>query len=795
MLHLNNSPHVRPVAMLIKQFAYPYDPNGTNPACKILAERHTITPINGTNFGFIIPKAAPFFRRSLKLKHVASGRILVDGVDFMPSHHFEAASSQKPYLEIFGSITILDSTITGTLELVQYQTLGGEFTLDETALLEMLANTQLDPRSTTWDKVVYRPLVFDPISHLQSAETTYGYAEMVDVLRLLQENFSTEYSKLALAIANHVQDSSNPHATNTVHLGLERFNNVYRASVEQVFAGHEVNYVVPSTLLAFITATVDTLNMRGDYGQIPYFTTELKEFNVEPDYIQHRLGIVHTPAEWTAQVGARESFAEVFNSWRRIAMTGGNPVGMPSELTGWQYMPDTDSVRSTINSSSLIGLISPEQVTGDYVFEVELSSINTDDDFIGLCLGLFEYGGKVNNLVVLRSASGRSSSPTSRPSAVLYLNQGQPGAVVLGSISNLADAPTGWAGMGVVKLRARRVGTMLYFTTTEPDGPYLPEVSFDLASRPDTSVVLKGANLGYVSYSQTHATWKTLQRTGAEAPVVGLHDGKVAEWDGAGFVVGTKKLTDVILPGRYYRNALTKRMYYGDAAGVPIQVSASAAIKEHSLPEKVNDSVVYTTTDGYSIVGVNISWNSQNLTTGAVTNLGTLSRRNGNILAMMYPNVADTDLKFVLGNGDGFKGGIMAKKTGEVGFINIAGAWLGYFDTNGIFQHSGMNHVSDQRLKNYINYKTYVDDSVISLYDWRWGREEAVLSALRGKDDSGVLAQQVKAIYPTCVSVDKTSGIMSVDYAKLAVHMFLNARLKPTLWQKAKAAVLSLLYK
>lgn len=795
MLHLNNSPHVRPVAMLIKQFAYPYDPNGTNPACKILAERHTITPINGTNFGFIIPKAAPFFRRSVKLKHVASGRTLVDGVDYAPSHHFEAASSQKPYLEIFGSITILDSSITGTLELVSYQTLGGEFTLDQTALLELLANAQLDPRSTTWDKVVYRPLVFDPISHLQSAEDTYGYADMVAVLRTLQETFSAEFSKLALVMANHAADQSNPHATNLVQLGIERFGNVYRASLEQVLAGHEVNYVVPSTLHAYITGVIKTFNMRGDYGKIPYFTKDLKEFNVDADYIQHKLGIVHNAAEWTAQVGARESFAEVFNSWRRIAMSGSNPIGTPGELTGWEYVPATDTVRSTINSGSLIGLFSPEQVTGDYVFETELSSTNSDDDFIGLGLGLFEYGGKLNNLVVLRSTSNHTTSPTIRPSLILTLNFGQAGPVTLGNILNLAAAPTGWAGQGVIKVRARRAGTMLYVTTTEPDGPYLPEVGFDLASRPDTAVLLKGANLGYVSYSQLGATWKTLQRTGAQAPVVGLHDGKVAEWDGAGFVVGTKKLTDVILPGRYYRNSLTKRMYYGDAAGVPIQVSASAATKEHSLPERVNDSVVYTTTDGYSIVGVNLSWNSQNLTTGVVTNLGTLSRRNGNILAMMYPNVADTDLKFVLGNGDGFKGGIMAKKTGEVGFINIAGSWLGYFDTNGIFQHGGMNHISDQRLKNYINYKTYVDDSVISLYDWRWGREEAVLPALRGKDDSGVLAQQVKALYPTCVSVDKASGIMSVDYAKLAVHMFLNARLKPTLWQKAKAAVLSLLYK
>lgn len=44
---------------MIKQWEYEFDPYGDNPKNRIKGERHTITPANGKNFSFFIPKKAP----------------------------------------------------------------------------------------------------------------------------------------------------------------------------------------------------------------------------------------------------------------------------------------------------------------------------------------------------------------------------------------------------------------------------------------------------------------------------------------------------------------------------------------------------------------------------------------------------------------------------------------------------------------------------------------------------------------------------------------------------------------
>lgn len=828
--------------MIIKKFAYPYDQQGTNPECLVPNEKHTITPINGVGIGFIVPKAAPFFRRSVVLKHVESGKVLTDGVDWAPSHHFEAASTQKPYLEIFGSLVILDTTLSGTFELVEYQTLGGEFTLDETALLELLANTSIDPRTTTWDKVVYAPAVFDPLAHLQSISDTYGYEELVAAVNNLTDKLIVEYGKLGLAYENHVADQSNPHGVDANTVALSRFLTVYRATLEQVLAGTDgVNYITADNLHRKLELSISDLDMNGKEGEVVYYDASGKNFGTVAGLIQNKMGIVHSIAEWNKQITSRESFEDVFNTWRRIAMTNNNPIAIPGELEAWEYNSSTDTLRSTVNSSSVVGLLSPDLVSGDYVFEVEVSSINSDDDWIGISLGTWMSSGKLRHLTLMRSASNQTTSPTAAPSLVLEYDKSAPSAKTLASITGLNVPVGGWGEYTQpVKIRARRVGTVIYITTTEPGGAYLPEVSFDLASDSLYLPASKEVSLGYVAHSQLHASWKTIARTGAQVPVVGMHDNSVAEWNGSSYVVGSKQPSDLIKRGRFYRNSYTSRSYFAEGNGVPVMVSNKAGMKELSEAGNYKDVVLYSDSSGQvhnghafishyndvkrgsfrvdatkvGIADKNDNWFGY-FTDDGTQHVGSMTqyylagtKKGGVKVDANYVGFSKADGGFhgyfdsasnwhmgeylYLYSSGAKRGGIRATST-AVGITKADGSWYGYFDSAGIFQHWGVNHKSDVTLKTNITEAGWVDDREIRSMSWDWACLESIPKDRWGNEDMGVIAQVVEKYYPHCVSLDEETSLLSVDYSKLAVLMFLNERIKPNIFVRCWLRVKSLL--
>lgn len=196
----------------LTQYKYPMDPTGTNPKNKIIGERHTVSALAGTDFRLIIPKDGPFHKDSVKIKHVATGEFLIPEIDFTYSYYFEGASSTEPYPSIFGGISLLTSDYDGaTLELTEYQTLGAEHVLNEQSLITLLTNVLVDPRTTTWDSVTYKPGYWTPDSHLTHAEETVGYSEMVAVLNQIADKYNIQTQQLVQYITSHMRDEADPH--------------------------------------------------------------------------------------------------------------------------------------------------------------------------------------------------------------------------------------------------------------------------------------------------------------------------------------------------------------------------------------------------------------------------------------------------------------------------------------------------------------------------------------------------------------------------------------------------------
>lgn len=236
------------------QFALPFDPTGTAASNRIQSERQTISAPGWSDFYFIIPKMAPYFRESLTVIHHPSGRQLFEGVDFLPSHKFHDASLAvgKP---VYGSLTFFDKTLGGVVELT-YQSIGGEWTIDEATIQEILSNKLTNPRITTWEEVVEVPREFPVIDHEWDLVDMVGMSSVVEKLEGIRD-------AIILAgeggLGDHLADFDNPHKTTKGQVGLGNVENFPIATVPQAQAGADnASYMTPLRVAQAITQQVLT---------------------------------------------------------------------------------------------------------------------------------------------------------------------------------------------------------------------------------------------------------------------------------------------------------------------------------------------------------------------------------------------------------------------------------------------------------------------------------------------------------------------------------------------------------
>lgn len=108
--------------------------------------------------------------------------------------------------------------------------------------------------------------------------------------------------------------------------------------------------------------------------------------------------------------------------------------------------------------------------------------------------------------------------------------------------------------------------------------------------------------------------------------------------------------------------------------------------------------------------------------------------------------------------------------TRTTGGFTIQGAW----NFNQVITAGGFTVNSDKRLKvNIVDYPKVSNKKLIKLKKWIWADLHHVPKHLIGTEDSGVIADDVEAVFPSCVYVGD-DGIKRVDYAKLAVHLILS---------------------
>lgn len=211
---------------------YPFDPDGTA-ATNLVHEQQTIESNGVFDYFYIIPKAAPFYAGdSLKLTLYPGGRTLVEGKDYNLGYHFMDASHTIG-LPVYGAITFYDRTMKGIVDM-EYQTLGGTWTLDEATIAEILANEIRNPRITSWETIVELPERFPVINHKFDIDDFVGMSEVEDQLAGIKEAI---LAKGAGAIEQHIANKNNPHEVTKAQVGLGLVDNFPTAAIAEAQSG------------------------------------------------------------------------------------------------------------------------------------------------------------------------------------------------------------------------------------------------------------------------------------------------------------------------------------------------------------------------------------------------------------------------------------------------------------------------------------------------------------------------------------------------------------------------------
>lgn len=220
---------------------YVLDTTGTLAANKISNETHVITAVNGSAYHIVIPDYAPFYEEGFVLEFTdvqGTKRTLSKGVDYHLSHKFESASQAcaKP---IYGSVSLLDLSLAGIINIRSYQTLGGNWGGQPAVIMQNLASIARNPRTTTWEQIASLPYIFPPVDHVWNVDE-----DMVGVSQLKQS-----LDDIATAVANKAtsQVAQTPESVTTKRmLGLEKLDNFATASdQEHIDMATRTKFVTP----------------------------------------------------------------------------------------------------------------------------------------------------------------------------------------------------------------------------------------------------------------------------------------------------------------------------------------------------------------------------------------------------------------------------------------------------------------------------------------------------------------------------------------------------------------------
>lgn len=188
---------------------------------------HTISPVNHRRYHFIVPRKGPYFIQSLKVTYRGQdgvARTLVEGKDWLGSYWFLGATRGLE-LPVYGGVSFLNSQLTGTIE-IEYQSIGGEWTLDDRAIEEILGDRIHNPLTTTWEVIAKVPKLFNPEPHAWEIENMVKMDSVYKALDSIAVAIRLKNDPTGLGGNAHIADKNNPHNVTKAQVQLEKVRNL-----------------------------------------------------------------------------------------------------------------------------------------------------------------------------------------------------------------------------------------------------------------------------------------------------------------------------------------------------------------------------------------------------------------------------------------------------------------------------------------------------------------------------------------------------------------------------------------
>lgn len=270
-----------------------------------------------------------------------------------------------------------------------------------------------------------------------------------------------------------------------------------------------------------------------------------------------------------------ETWNTIFNTWKRFShgngKAGQGPAQYPSmesELTSWQYNASNQNVRSTINSETYLGFVSPAVYTR-YNFEVQCLSTNADNDMNGIVIAYTELDNRQYTLSAVRVILPEGHTlpeAGAKPWAIVY-NYHQPDQKIITQGNYNFTTSGGWSNYpSGVKIKVQRDGNIIKADTSDfadTSNAYISPLQVDLTQDPLLEKFIKPCACGYGNQSQNASSFVTLQFSGAntiynyDTNQIWYYNFGTSSW----ILDTTQTVMDHIEPGYLYSNPNTCDMY------------------------------------------------------------------------------------------------------------------------------------------------------------------------------------------------------------------------------------------
>lgn len=170
---------------LVPILRYSLDLSGNNSNNLVVGEVHALAAVAPNRT--IVPEYGAFYTESLVVRLEGSLTNLQPGIDFdyVPTHLHQEATHLSGK-EVCQLIVIINQALMGNI-VIEYQSVGGEFSVSTNALQQLIETLQLDERPVVWGEIIGLPNDFPPSSHFHPLSDFYGFGNVVDALEGIRQ--------------------------------------------------------------------------------------------------------------------------------------------------------------------------------------------------------------------------------------------------------------------------------------------------------------------------------------------------------------------------------------------------------------------------------------------------------------------------------------------------------------------------------------------------------------------------------------------------------------------------------